>query len=310
MIFMAPVFSRALRQWAHTDKAPGYLYALCDRYGKYLYNGQLQDGYLPNGFKISCDIRDHVQRQIWLYGAYEPVEAYLFQHFLKSEMVVFDIGANVGQYTLLASSAVGPRGKVYGFEAQADNFLKFSANCLQNQTNKNIFLQHLAAWNEEVQLEMKMPTGMSDNAGSFYVQKNSASSADKVQAIRLDDFVFKNDIQRLDIIKMDIEGAESFALDGTFETLKKFHPVIFIEINKSALANMACSPEMISEKLFSLGYKAFKIGHSAETSEGLRNLENINQSNLIFHTEALPSTVLSGWNLKTALRWARQGWKY
>lgn len=306
---MAPVFSKALRQWAHTDKAPGYLYAICDRYGKYLYTGRSQTGYLPNGFQIPCDVRDHVQRQIGLYGAYEPVEAYLFQHFLKPEIVVFDIGANVGQYSLLASSTVGPRGKIFGFEAQADNFLKFSANCQKNNSMGNVFPQHLAVWNEEVQLEMKRPADMSDNAGSFYAQKNNESSAQKVQAIRLDDFVLKNNIQRLDLIKMDIEGAEAFALEGAQETLKKFHPVIFIEINQAALENMKCSPKMISEKLFSLGYKAFKMGHSAVTSEAINDLSNITQSNLIFHTEALPSAVLSGWDLKTALRWARQGWK-
>lgn len=306
---MAPIFSKALRQWAHTDKAPGYLYAICDRYGKYLYTGQSQTGYLPNGFQIPCDVRDHVQRQIWLYGAYEPVEAYLFQHFLKPAMVVFDIGANVGQYSLLASSAVGPKGTVYGFEAQPDNFLKFSANCQQNNSMGNLFPQGLAVWNEDVQLEMKMPAGMSDNAGSFYAQKNTENSVHKVQAIRLDDFILKNNIQRLDVIKMDIEGAEAFALEGAQETLKKFHPVIFIEINQAALTNMGCSPKMISEKLFSLGYKAFKMGHSAASSESLSDLSHITQSNLIFHTEDLPNAVLSGWDLKTVLRWARQGWK-
>lgn len=309
MTVMAPLFSRVLRHWAHTDKAPGYLYAFCDRYGKYLYNGQLQNGYLPNGCQIPCDVRDHVQRQIWLYGVYEPVEAYLFQHFLKPEMVVFDIGANVGQYSLLAATAVGPKGQVFGFEAQPDNYLKFRAHCQQNDQWGNIFPQQLAVWSENVLLEMKMPSGMSDNAGSYYAQKTNEASVNKVQAIRLDDFVTKNNIQRLDLIKMDIEGAESFALDGALETLKRFHPVIFIEINKTALAKMACLPEMISEKLFSLGYQAFKMGHSAETSGPIQDLRNIQQSNLIFHKEPLPAKVLAGWNLKTALRWARQGWK-
>ena len=310
MRMLSFIFSKVFRKWAQLELAPGYLYSLCDRYGKYLYKGQLQKGILPNRFQIPCDLSDHVQRQIWLYGVYEPVESYLFQQFLKPGMIFFDLGANVGQYSLLAATEVGPLGQVHGFEAQKDNFEKFKSHCQLNSISGIIFPQFLAVWNEETLLEMKMPDNMTNNAGSFYAQKTEASSdLLKIKAVRLDQYILHNHIPRIDLIKMDIEGAEFFALEGAEASIKKFLPVIFMEINQAALEKMGCQATSISEKLFSWGYKAFQIGHSAETSGMITDLSQVVQSNLIFHINPLPQAVLSGWTLKTALQWARQGWQ-
>jgi hypothetical protein len=65
---------------------------------------------LPDGSMMRCDFSDIVQRQIYFGGLFEPIEAYLFLKMLGPGMTAFDVGANCGQYTLLAARAVGALG--------------------------------------------------------------------------------------------------------------------------------------------------------------------------------------------------------
>ena len=86
------------------------------RCGPRLAETEFQRAVLPNGCSMHCDLRQHVDRHIYYLGAYEPVESYLFTRLLQPGMTVIDAGANIGQYTLLAATAVGSRGTVHCFE--------------------------------------------------------------------------------------------------------------------------------------------------------------------------------------------------
>jgi len=71
---------------------------------------------LPGGASIRVDPREHVQRFIYFFGAYERDSVDWLRKVLRAGMTVLDIGANVGQYLLIAASEVGPTGRVHGFE--------------------------------------------------------------------------------------------------------------------------------------------------------------------------------------------------
>ena len=103
----ATVARHLLKAWGSSAKAPGLWYQAVERWGTRCGAGKQWLRRLPNGLVMSCDLRDHVQRQIYFQGCYEPVEAYLFCKLIKPGMTVIDAGANVGQYTLLASTSVG-----------------------------------------------------------------------------------------------------------------------------------------------------------------------------------------------------------
>src|SRR5262249_27923513 len=75
-----------------------------------------QIGRLPGGAAIRLDLGEHVQRYIYFFGVYEKDTVDWFRSNLRSGMVVLDIGANVGQYTLIAARDVGPNGRVHAFE--------------------------------------------------------------------------------------------------------------------------------------------------------------------------------------------------
>ena len=112
-----PLLLAALQGWGRTNLVPGYFAWAVERLGPRLAGGEDSlPSTLPNGVRIRCDLRDHIQRAQWFFGAYEPVDSYLVMKLLRPGMNVVDAGANVGQYSVLASTAVGPSGSVHAFE--------------------------------------------------------------------------------------------------------------------------------------------------------------------------------------------------
>ena len=83
---------------------------------------------LPGGARIRVNLNEHVQRWIDFFGAYEAETVRWFRHTLRPDMTVLDIGAHVGQYSLIAASEVGPRGRVHSFEPNPSSFRRLTTN--------------------------------------------------------------------------------------------------------------------------------------------------------------------------------------
>lgn len=127
--------------------------------------------------------------------------------------VVFDLGAYLGDSAVAFSRLVGETGHVYSFEALSSQFETLKKNLARFNCD-NVTPCFNAAWNKAEEL------CMSSNRGSSSI----GGGENPVQGVRIDDFVRERGIERVDFIKMDIEGAEQEALDGCVETIKKFTP--------------------------------------------------------------------------------------
>jgi FkbM family methyltransferase len=264
---------------------------------------------LPYGHKVECDIRDHVQRHIYFQGVYEPIEAYLFHLLARPGSVVVDAGANVGQYSLIASSAVGPTGVVHAFEPVQKNLLRVQAHVERNQAT-NVKLNKLALWHEAAELSFGLPPGDDVNDGSYSVgaAHDSATPVVDAIAVRFDDYAKDHVVGRVELVKMDIEGAELSALRGMTETLQRDKPILLMEVNRKACSQLGYDPEALWELLVKqLGYQPWKIGISAQAWAPLPNPGTIEQANVLFVPGELPPSVATGWDLKHCLRWARGG---
>src|SRR5271163_2103599 len=79
---MRAIVRSTLRAWARTCRAPGYLYQIVDRWGGACATWPVSTR-LPGGSSITCNLTDHVQRQIFFFGAYEPIDSYLFWLLLE-----------------------------------------------------------------------------------------------------------------------------------------------------------------------------------------------------------------------------------
>ncbi len=159
----------------------------------------------------------------WL-GHYELDKQQVIQRFVKPGMNVLDIGANAGFYTLAASRLVGKNGHVWAFEPFAEN--------------ANNLLRHLHL-NDITNVTMVQAV-VSDAAGvvGFNIAPNNAmgsiseeTGGYQVPSVALDDLLAKGILPVPDVIKMDVEGAESRVLDGSQRLLRERKSVLLIALH-------------------------------------------------------------------------------
>lgn len=156
----------------------------------------------------------------WL-GSYEIHKRRAFEQVIKPQMVVYDIGANVGFYSILAAHLAGAQGKVYAFEPLNRNvgFIRRHA-ILNRMENIEVFEAAVSDQSGEAffDLGVSIATGHLSETGSV-----------KVPVVRLDDLVSAGDILPAEIMKVDVEGAEYAALQGAQKMIEAHRPTIFLD---------------------------------------------------------------------------------
>lgn len=164
----------------------------------------------------SVDIGSHLM----FGGRWESNYTAAFERLLKPGNIVLDIGANHGVYALLAAARVAPNGHVYAFEASQGFCELISASISVNGLGRLITLEHRAVADRAFETTLKTDVQMS--GGGHLVAEGHAEpgatsahgiESQTVQCIALDEY-FADPAQRIDVIKMDIEGAEGLALKG------------------------------------------------------------------------------------------------
>jgi FkbM family methyltransferase len=301
---MEPLARQLLNIWGNIGIAPGWHYENVERFGEHLAKSDSLNAYLPNGCTIFCNLQDHVQRHVYFFGVYEPIEAYLFTSLLKEGMTVIDAGANIGQYSILASTIVGKNGRVHSFEPVPSTFAQLQINISNNQLT-NLSLNQSALFSENGTITLSLSEDMLQNIGSYSIGATNSKTAVKASTIRLDDYIDEQNIPKVDLIKMDIEGSEALALLGMKLTLKRDHPILLIEINRDALEKMNSSPEALWAFLVEeLSYKPYLI--SINSLKSVENFSKIIQSNFLLIYKPEKYDLTTEWNYKKVLRWARR----
>ena len=259
---------------------------------------------LFNGMTMVCDTREHIQRQIYYFGAYEPIEAYLFSRLLRQGLCVIDAGANVGQYTLLAAGAVGSGGQVHSFEPVPKNHQQLLEHLAINHVEARVHANPVCLWDRQTTLNLHLDAvDAEDNATNYSVTDHGATVVSiECQAETLDAYAVREHLPSVDLIKMDIEGAELFALRGAIGLLESSRPILLIEINRAHANAMAYEPEAIWDLLRPLGYQIRRIGHSAADSHPIQSLQGIDRANVLLHARPLPEGLWEGWTYKSILK--------
>jgi len=217
------------------------------------------------GHKMYVDPRDMaIPRQLITYGHYEKYEAELFKKLVKRGDVVVDIGAHIGHYTLIAADLVGEDGKVFAFEPAPDNYAFLVKNVEVNGYNNVTTVQKAVSNKGGTTKLLLNPHDTGQHAiYNGYDDRNSLV----IETVTLDDF-FKDKENRIDIIKMDVEGAEMLVLQGMSEILKRNNDLkIFTEFSPTMLRRAGSSPEEYLKQLMSSGFKLFYINEKSETLE-------------------------------------------
>lgn len=195
----------------------------------------------------------------WL-GTYEYDKQNIFEQEVKLGNVVFDIGAQAGFYSLLASVLVGNQGKVFAFEPLPRNLSYLRTHLEINQIKNVTVLAVAVAQTSGIACFQESP--------SSYQGKLSSEGGLQVEAIGLDEWVALGKIPLPNLIKMDIEGAEAKALKGARQVLTQARPTLFLAIHGRSIY------QQCTQLLKDLGYE-FKILDWHGNGELPKNLELI-----------------------------------
>ncbi|HQG74003.1 MAG: FkbM family methyltransferase [Kiritimatiellia bacterium] len=175
------------------------------------------------GFSMAVDVsRAAVQRLLFLEGERFIGERFLLSRLVSKGDTAVDVGANIGYYLLLLARLVGSEGKVIAVEPSRENLPELKRNIAENKLS-NVELHEVAAGSERGTVGF-----MSGINGRI---TTATATVDQVPLVPLDDIIST----RVDFLKMDVEGAEGRALAGAQELVRRWHPVIFVEIHPHML---------------------------------------------------------------------------
>jgi FkbM family methyltransferase len=192
---------------------------------------------------------------------YEP-ELRWFERALGDGMVVIDGGANLGIYTVLASRLVGAAGRVLSFEPGAGSFVHLERNIALNRAS------NVSAINK----------ALSDRCGTALLYHNlgwpiayalaaddgAATAYEEVETTTIDAEVQGAGLGRVDLIKLDVEGAEEAALHGAHETLRRHRPTVLFELNPLAPIEAGRSHYDAWKLLDGLGYELWGVTEAGD----------------------------------------------
>jgi FkbM family methyltransferase len=176
----------------------------------------------------------------WL-GSYEHDKRRAFEATITEGTVVFDVGAHVGYYTLLASVLVGPAGRVYAFEPMPRN-LGFLREHLRLNGARNVEVVEAAVSDRSGTARFAL--GATDTMGHL-----AGSGELEVRSVVLDELVESGDVPPPDFVKMDVEGGELRALEGARRLLDRRGPTLFLATHGKEIHGDCC------RLLASLGYE-------------------------------------------------------
>ena len=162
-------------------------------------------------------------------GTYEVARVRAFANAVTQGAVVYDVGANVGIYSLLASLRVGPSGSVYAFEPLERNLRYLRRHMTLNKLQNCVILEMAVCNSEEAR-------PFSAAAWDSSMAHFSPDGEILVPSTTLDICIYgEKRLRPPDIIKIEVEGAELEVLEGATRALTEFHPTIFLEIHGTQL---------------------------------------------------------------------------
>lgn len=201
-----------------------------------------------HGLKLRCQVDSRsAARALYFSGLPDYWEMRFMQDYLHPADVFVDAGANVGVYTLLARSLVGPEGYIHCFEPNGKTVQKLQENIELNRL-RNVSVHQLGLG--DVQRTVAFELG-ADDCTSHIVAGISGSASKQIPLVRLDQQLKDTDIA---LAKFDIEGYEPFAIRGAAGLLAEGNPpVMLIEVGGLANHHGVVTSDFIAE-LDRLGY--------------------------------------------------------
>ena len=229
-----------------------------------------------SGVFYEVDLSEGIDLSLFLFGNFQSYVIQNKYYSLEKNAVVFDVGANVGSMALRFAQGA-PEGHVYAFEPTDYAFKKLQRNLslnpklaerisavqqfLSDETQSDPQIQAYASWKVD---------GSAKN--SHPLHGGTIKPAESVSAITLDLFCNQNQVQHIDLIKIDTDGHEHKVLSGARKTIKKYLPYVVFEIGGYVLNEQQLEFEQFHDYFGSLNYSLFNAKNGRKIN--LQNFSN------------------------------------
>lgn len=230
------------------------------------------------------DLGEHMQSQIFWYGSYSRDLLPVVHRVLAPGMVFIDGGANIGEISVAAAKAVGSSGKVFAFEP-VHRFAKHLRDHVAANRFQNLEVSECGLSFEPGEAEIFISDAPyrdgthNDGLGSLFRRGDALGMTNTIPITTLDAFMAEKGVDRVDLLKLDIEGSELNALKGGMEMLQRHQPALIVEVGEDTCRAAGYSMNELVSFVQGLGYSAYRIGRRGRLDPlertGLAKFQNL-----------------------------------
>lgn len=191
---------------------------------------------MQNGSIVHLDLRSQLEQKVFFSGEYDGGIIQILSRVLHPGIVIFDVGANIGLYSISLGEKlkkIAGKSQIWAFEPVTSNFSRLVNLIEANNLTNIVYPINTALGNEEGEvklcMENNLTTGNAVLLKGSLVQQETLTCSSKIT--KLDNFVTKHHIENCDLIKVDIEGAEMDFILGGINFIQKTRPIIYGEFN-------------------------------------------------------------------------------
>ncbi|HYG74039.1 MAG TPA: FkbM family methyltransferase [Planctomycetota bacterium] len=213
------------------------------------------------GHELNLSPHYHIDRNIIAFGCYDLELHGVIERLVEPGMICFDVGANLGEMALHMAARAGATGSVYAFEPIPEIFARLKSHVERN-TLQNIvrpFQLALSDATGKATIAHADSTASNQGLASLVSTSEVLCRSLEIETMTLDDFVATHAVPRIDLMKIDIQGAEPKLLKGGAKTLQKFAPDLLIEISPEDLKAGGTNSRELCLLIESFGYEIYAL---------------------------------------------------
>lgn len=217
-----------------------------------------------NNLYWQLDLQEGIDLAIF-WGVYEQSTVRAFGKLVKYGDIIIDIGANIGAHTLHLANIIGDSGKVYAFEPTQFAFSKLEKNIQLNTpliprvVLNQMMLTDLDTKEPDAEIYSSWPL-VKTNANLHEKHLGNPKSTQGSSAITLDTYVVSNNIEKINFIKLDVDGFECDVLNGAVNTLINYKPTILMELAPYVLYERGYSLAHLLAIMDKINYQFYPLG--------------------------------------------------
>lgn len=214
------------------------------------------------GLQVVIQPAEQISRAVFVSGLYEPATMIAMRRLVPDGACVIDGGANIGLMTLASAAWAGPAGRILSFEPSSREHARLAEHVALNRLSTVEVRREALGASEGVKalsVAESQYSGLNTLAGRFAYDGIAVERTEPVHVTTIDAIAAEQGLTRLDVVKLDVEGAEVDVLLGGLGTIRRLRPVLVFEAFESALTAHGRTMHDLSDVIRAVEYETFAI---------------------------------------------------